>query len=242
MLFTTVLSGPTLGAADTFTQGVDFNCNSAICYGIGAANHQLLKDLQSTINRYAPRGGFTPLTVDGFIGTVTVAAARIAANLIGASSGSTKEAVTANAPSLLNKLAAALLPSAPGLPAVAPTSPSAFPTAPAPRTGAITPSNAQIVAQQVAVQQAAAQQQAAIQQQAAANPLAPQQPPKAKVPVWVWIAAGVAGVIVVGAVGYVLRKPEPEPAGYADYYGFGDFGYGYALPRYPRRRRHRRSW
>jgi hypothetical protein len=219
MIFATVLSGPTLGASGTLTQGKDFNCNSAICFGIGAANHQLFKDLQTALNRFAPRGQFRSLDVDGFIGDLTVNAAQIAATFIGVSVGSTKQAVAADAPALLAQLQAALAPSAsPIVPAISPVGPSAFPSQPAP--GAVT---------QQSIQQSVVQQAQPDQGQ---NALAPLQP-EAKVPIWVWIAAGVAGVIVVGAIGYALRKPEPEPAGYADYY----YGLGYTLPRYPRRRR-----
>ena len=70
-------------------QDVDFKCvdktgrQLPVCYGIGAANHAILQQLQRLLNRLsAPvtlssvlvSRGFRPLVVDGLIGPSTVAA------------------------------------------------------------------------------------------------------------------------------------------------------------------------
>ena len=61
--------------------GAQFNCTSTICYGVGAANHQLFMNLQSALNRLAGLARFSPLRVDGKIGGATVNAAHKAAAL-----------------------------------------------------------------------------------------------------------------------------------------------------------------
>lgn len=62
-----------------FTQNVDFKCNADICFGVGAANHLALQQLQQAINMFAISGGFSSITQDGFIGVDTVTAAQGAA-------------------------------------------------------------------------------------------------------------------------------------------------------------------
>lgn len=86
------------------TLGVDFKCNAAICFGIGPV-HEQLKTLQRTLNAFASVGRFTPLDVDGFIGDQTVAAVNRVANALGLTiPGTTRETVTANAPTLIASL------------------------------------------------------------------------------------------------------------------------------------------
>ena len=95
------------------TQGVNFKCNADICFGIGPV-HEQFKALQSTLNRLAQMTpGFAPLLVDGFIGDKTVAAANIALAAVGSAAGvsppgTTREAVAANALTLLGQLQLAL--------------------------------------------------------------------------------------------------------------------------------------
>lgn len=56
--------------------GVDYNCSSSICYGIGTLAHQQLMSVQTALNRFARSAGFSPLVVDGKIGDKTVSAVR----------------------------------------------------------------------------------------------------------------------------------------------------------------------
>jgi hypothetical protein len=220
MLFTTfngvggfgsVIQGYGFGETRMLTKGVDFNCNTSICYGIGAANHQLLKDLQTTINRYAPLGNlFAPLLVDGFIGDKSVQAANVAAATANITSpGSTREAVAANAASLIAQLTAFLVPVPGTQPGTrpAPTVAMTMPTQPGPPSQPTQP-GAQPVLTPSRVSMLPA---------AAAAALTPLATTVSKVPLWVWITAGVTGVVVVGLVGYALRKPSPEAFGYDDY-------------------------
>jgi hypothetical protein len=96
--------GYSLGA---LTEGTDFKCNAALCYGVGAV-HDQFKALQATLNQFANAVGFAPLAVDGFIGPLTVAAAQAAASAAGlASPGTTIEDVAANAVDLTMQLGAA---------------------------------------------------------------------------------------------------------------------------------------
>jgi hypothetical protein len=204
---------PGLGAlaARTLVQGTDFNCNASICYGIGAANHQALKDLQTAINRYA--FGNKPLVVDGYIGSATVAAARGASAQAMFVTPLTKEALTASALSVTQQLNAYMDEPA-TLPTPTPTKPpvvatvTSSPSAPGatttqPRPGTVTTPTALPRAPVVPTSLRPDSTSAAA---AALIPLAPK---KAPVPIWVWVTAGVAGVVVVGLVGFALRKPAP---------------------------------
>lgn len=61
-----------------------FKCSLIKCYstdgqGVNAGTHLLFLNLQRTINRYAGVAGFSPITVDGFIGSGTVTAFQKAA-------------------------------------------------------------------------------------------------------------------------------------------------------------------
>jgi lysozyme family protein len=86
------------------TQNVNFKCNEAICFGIGAV-HEQFKALQTAINAFAAPGGFALLVVDGFIGDKTVAAANAAAQAVGAPSpGLTRQAVATNALAFMAQL------------------------------------------------------------------------------------------------------------------------------------------
>ncbi len=69
------------GFGDPLTQGQQFNCNSDICFGIGSFQVDF-ENFQRLLNLYATQAGFPTLTVDGFIGPETVAAARSAADLL----------------------------------------------------------------------------------------------------------------------------------------------------------------
>jgi hypothetical protein len=205
---------PGLGAlaAATLVQGTHFNCNASICYGIGAPNHQALKDLQTAINRYA--FGAKPLVVDGFIGSATVTAARGASAMANFTTPTTKEALTASALSVTQRLNAfldepATLPTPTKPPSVAtvtssPSAPGATTTQP--RPGTVTTPTALAPVVPTPFRPDTVSTSAAAAAAAALIPLAPK---KAPVPIWVWVTAGVAGVIVVGLVGYAIRKPEP---------------------------------
>lgn len=96
--------GSSLGA---FVEGTDFNCNATICYGIGAVQNRFMA-LQATINRFASSSGFAPLTVDGFIGQLTVAAAAAAATTVGLPvPGTTIQELATNADVFTTQLSAA---------------------------------------------------------------------------------------------------------------------------------------
>jgi hypothetical protein len=96
--------GSNLGA---FIKGTDFNCNAAICYGIGAVHNRFMA-LQTTINRFAGSSGFAPLTVDGFIGQLTVDAAAAAATTVGLPvPGTTIQELATNADTFTTQLSAA---------------------------------------------------------------------------------------------------------------------------------------
>lgn len=221
MLFTTTISGA-FGAARVLSQGTDFNCNSSICYAIGAANHALLQQLQGTLNQYAKLGlsAYTgQLTVDGFIGAQTVTAARAAAAAaLLASPGSTKEAIASNAQILQDGLQAFLG----GVTAprsqfpVATSTPTPVPSSTP--IAVVTPPTSVSLSPSLMVTAPRGTTTAAIQptMMPGANPAAASLMPIAtsgKVPTWVWVTAGVAGVVVVGAVGYaVLREPAPKKA------------------------------
>jgi hypothetical protein len=235
--FGSVIHG--FGATRTLVKGTDFNCNTAICFGIGPANHQLFKDLQTTLNRYVPFGNlFAPLVVDGFLGNQTVKAVTVATATVGIASLGTREAVAANAPALIEQLTAFLVPVTPTPvprtvqpPTVATVQPQQQPQPAQPARPATQPIQPGQPAPQPGAQPAQPGAQVTLTPgrvpvSPAAAALIPLAPTASKVPTWVWITAGVTGAIVVGLVGYVLRKPAPEALGDDDY------GYG---PRYRRR-------
>jgi lysozyme family protein len=211
--------GAQFGAARTLVKGTDFNCNTAICYGIGAANHALFQQLQTTLNQYAKLGlsAYTSqLTVDGFIGANTVSAARAAAAAaLLPSPGTTKEQVAANAQVLQSGLQAFLGGvNAPKPIAVSTSSTTTAPTATAP-TRVVTPTTSTPIPQPSPQAAAAAASipnlnPATIPSSPAAASLAPIVTTK-KVPLWIWVTASAVGVLTIGAVGYaVLHKPAPK--------------------------------
>lgn len=214
------------GATRTFVKGTDFNCNASICYGIGADNHQLFKDLQTTLNRYVVFGNFfAPLLVDGFLGDKTVAAVRVAAATADITFGATRETVAANAPALIERLTAFLAPIAPTPtqpiqpPTVATAQPQQQPQPVQPARPATQPVQPGQPAPQPGAQPTQPGAQATLTPgrvpvSPAAASLLPLAPTASKVPTWVWITAGVTGVVVVGLVGFALRKPAPEALGH----------------------------
>jgi len=238
--FGSVIHG--FGAPRTFIKGTDFNCNQYICYGIGP-NHQLFKDLQTTLNRYGQTfGSFKPLLVDGFIGDSTVKAVAIAAATANiASLGMTREAVAANAPALIEQLTAFLVPVVPTQPIQPPIVVTqqqpqpAQPARPQPvQPGQLSPQPAPPPAQPTPVTHPGAQTTPSPGAQTPpAASLVPLTPTASKIPTWVWITAGVTGAVVVGLVGFALRKPAPEALGRDDDYDYDDYGYG---------SRYRRRW
>jgi hypothetical protein len=220
----------------SFVQGKDFNCNSSICYGIGTTNHELLKQLQQAINSFAPLAGFTPITVDGFIGAGSVNAGAQAARVIRGqalsgsaiitqlANGMTKEQIATNAPGLLAALQAAnSTASDQGAPvqvlapaATAPEAPAAAPT-PAPSESAVT----KAVDFVKSFFQPSASPTPGGFGPASTTPGAATAPgatpaaaaTSAKVPTWVWILAGVVGVGVIGGIGYaIFHTPAEAPA------------------------------
>lgn len=107
------------GLSDSWKMGAgkDYNCNSAICYGIGPPHDDLLKQLQVLINGFIE----TPITdAAGQIGANTARAAAQAAKfawdnnwsdnalIYALSSGATKEWLTGNAPELFAEFRIAL--------------------------------------------------------------------------------------------------------------------------------------
>ena len=176
------------GAAG-LTQGKDFNCNSGICYAIGAANDALFKKLQQNLNVLSGLGGFSQLTVDGFIGPATVSALGTLKKIgFDASAYSAKEAVAANA-QLISDILANL--------AVAQQ-------AVASATGQMSPLKSPGTA--VAYQPTSAAAAAAITAQLpGASPLAAKLPKISSKTLW-WIAGGLAVATVVGGVGYVVYR------------------------------------
>jgi lysozyme family protein len=234
------LSRAHLGEA-TFVKGTNFNCNASICYGIGAA-HDTLKQLQQAINSFATRARFTPIAVDGFIGTGTVTAgaqaARVAlqtnpsATLLAQLSGGalSKEQVAANAPGILAALLVANSASAPAAAsptasAPASTSTSTAPTAPAPSTTDASSFTKAVDFVKSFFQPSSSPTPGGFAP--APTPGVPAAPgaapttaaalpavqPKSKVPLWVWIFAGVGGVVVIGGISYaIFHKPAGAPA------------------------------
>jgi lysozyme family protein len=232
VIFASIHSGPGLGAlgGSLLVKGTDFNCTSTICYGVGAANHALLQQLQKVINSFSTLARFTPITVDGFVGAGTVNAAQLAAKVIRgqaasnaaiitqiASGGMTKEQVTASAPDLLAAFTAAnsvLTEQGAPVQAVAPVqqaSASAPAPVPAPAPTTTTTGADKIVDFVKSFFQPSAAPTPggfaptpSAPAATATTALVPAAPPKAKVPLWVWIVAGVGGVIVLGGIGYAI--------------------------------------
>jgi lysozyme family protein len=233
MLFTSTISGPSYGfgydsyglGATALVQGTGFNCNSSICYAIGAANHALFQQLQQTLNQFAKLGLSAysgQLTVDGFIGAATVSAARAAAAAaLLPSPGSTKEAVAASAAILQAGLQAFLAGTTGTKPMVVATSQPTSTPQPIP-SSVVTPTSTNVRPVQTSVPSSMGPPQGitnlpaqvAVQPSpASAAAAAASLAPAKKVPLWVWITAGAVGVIVVGGIGYaVLHKPEAKPA------------------------------
>jgi hypothetical protein len=165
-------------------QTKDFNCNPAICWGIGKENHQRFILLQQRINVLSTLGGFSPIRVDGFIGAETLAALR-ALHKAGylKTLPATKEEVAARAPELINELmGVAAVAAATGKPLAPPGTPVAYePAKP--------PSELQPVQVPPAAEAAAAAAAAA---------------PKSRM-FW-WILGGLVGVAAVGGVGYLVYR------------------------------------
>lgn len=188
------------GAAD-FTKGVNYNCGANICWGIGKANHATLEALQNAINRFAASLGFSPIKVDGFIGSATVSAASaVAKNVLSANPAmlaiaASKEALTAAAPAFT----AAALQAA---------TTQALPAVPPPATKPVAKTETQKQEEQQAQRESSSGSGAGA---AKSN--------------WVWYVLGAAAILGIGAVGYMTYKRrqngmemEPSPGyGYARY-------------------------
>jgi lysozyme family protein len=195
-----------LGATD-FVEGTDFKCEDKagnplpICFGIGAQNHALLQQLQQVVNAFSTEKGFAPLDVDGFIGDLTVAAvARLGSVFaeVGAPfhpGNVTKADVAVGAPSIIEalksaitrRLAAGQQVAAQGTP-VAPTKQTAS------AAGVSRGAAADITAITTAPTAAAA---AALPAKKSFLPL---------------ILGGLAAVLVVGGVGYVVYRRKARGA------------------------------
>jgi len=176
------------GAAG-LTQGKDFNCNTGICYAIGAANDALFKKLQQNLNVLSGLGGFSQLTVDGFIGPATVSALSMLKKLgFDTSPYATKEAVAASAQlisDILVNLAKTQETMAMALNQQSPLR---------------TPGTA------VAFQPTSAAAAAAITAQLpGASPFAAKLPQIKSKTLW-WIAGGLAVATAVGGIGYVVYR------------------------------------
>lgn len=129
--------GTALGAAG-------YTCNATICYGSQAAGtDQSFKALQAVINRFAGVAGFSPVTVDGFIGDGTVAALRKTLAYLTRNSATagmaqplvalaaSKESVAADSPTLVSVLTY-IAASAGGSGSTLPAPPVAVPSPPPP--------------------------------------------------------------------------------------------------------------
>lgn len=176
------------GAAG-LTKGKDYNCNSSICYAIGAANDALFKKLQQNLNVLSGLGGFSQLTVDGFIGPATVAALATLKKIgFDPSAYTTKEAVATNA-QLISDILANLavtqqaVATATGQPS--PLRPGGTAVAYVPPTGSTLP--------------------AMTAQLPGASPIAAKLPKLSSKTLW-WIAGGLAAALTVGGVGYVVYR------------------------------------
>jgi lysozyme family protein len=208
------------------TQGVDFKCNTTICFGVGAV-HDQFKALQTAINGFATIGsGFTPLVVDGFIGDKTVAAANVAAKLAGAPSpGATREAVATNALALTAQLQSMLQ----DLAIVGVTQPDAIATTSPPT----------VPAKILATEPPPPEIDAVVQQAVAACRASRTSPTctrakqlcrtvrgttqaqvdeireicdATRVPIWVWVLAGTGAVAAIGLGLYARRRRHQREA------------------------------
>jgi hypothetical protein len=196
------------GGKSVYTEGTDFKCTSAICYGLKDV-HNFFQQLQGEINRFAPLAGFAPLKVDGFIGAGTVKAAQAAAKYIvkiepdfGAQSAhptilkglvdgslGTKQALAINALAVygvLGGFAAGKFPEAPPPPPEAPK--AVTPTAP------------------VVVRQPSAAPEAFTPSPEPAAAATTQPTTKKPSTVIWWVAGGVAAAALVGIVGYAVYR------------------------------------
>jgi lysozyme family protein len=185
-------------------KGMDFNCNSLICFGGGATNDNLFKSLQQKINQLAGPGT-KPLTVDGFIGPATVTALRA----LGAAflAFSTKEQVAADAPTIVATLDALIASRTVALQAgaaVPPLAPAGTPITFTPPT----PQSVAVATQGVATLVASGQLPSLPGSSAAASlPL-----PK-KSNTMLLVAGAVAAVLVVGGVGYYVYRRKAQREG-----------------------------
>jgi len=185
-------------------QGTDFKCADKagkalpICFGIGAANHALLQQLQQKINRFSSSRQFTPLIVDGFIGPLTVAAMAKMSEISGTD---TKEQIAANAPAIVAELDNI---ATTGGEQLAPTGTPVQPTTQTAKAAGV-PAK---VAEEVTVSTTAPTTADA----EAAVAALPEQ--KSFLP---WVLGGLAAVVIVGAVGYAYYRHKatqsaPAPA------------------------------
>lgn len=190
------------GASALLVQGTDFNCVDKsgkplpICFGKGTENHQLLQTLQQQLNKFSAEARFTPLVVDGFIGDKTVAAvaaiARSGAAPLGAFTS--KELVTANARTIIDFLAKS---EADRRASNQPVSPPGTPVSPTQATAALpTKAAAEITAITTAPTAAAAD---------AASAALPKKSNLAY-----YILGGIAAVLVVGGVGFVVYRRKAK--------------------------------
>jgi len=175
--------------ATGLTKGKDYNCNASICYAIGAANDALFKKLQQNLNVLSGLGGFSQLTVDGFIGPATVSALASLKKIgFDPSAYTTKEAVATNA-QLLSDILANL---AVTQQAVATATGQPSPLRPAGTAVAYQPNTAAAAA-------------AITAQLPGTSPIAAKLPKLSSKTLW-WIAGGLAAALTVGGVGYVVYR------------------------------------
>lgn len=176
------------GAAG-LTQGKDFNCNTGICYAIGAANDALFKKLQMSLNVLSGLGGFAQLTVDGFIGPATISALGSLKKLgFDASAYATKEAVAVNV-QVINDILGGL---AQAQQSMAVATGQQSPLKPPGTAVAFQPTNAAAAA-------------AITAQLPGVSPVSAMLPKIKSKTLW-WIAGGLAVATAVGGVGYVIYR------------------------------------
>jgi lysozyme family protein len=195
-------------AALVMGQGKDFNCNAAICFGAGA-NDALFKRLQQAINVLSKIAGITPIVVDGFIGksTVTALQAVIQTSKFGLSGlaqfAGTKEAIGANAPTIVTLLEGAAVTQQ----AIAVSTGQPSPLAPKGTPQTFQPPTPSQVA--VATQQALTLPSGSILPGASAAAALPQ--PKTKT--LLIIAGAAVAVLAVGGIGYVMYRRKAAAGG-----------------------------
>lgn len=176
-------------------QGTDFKCIDKagkplpICFGIGAANHALLQQLQQRINKFSESRAFTPLIVDGFIGPLTVAAIGRLASDLGVDT-TTKELIAQNAREIIAQLEVLAVE---GGEKLAPEGAPVQPTTAIVKAAGV-PSKA---ADEVTVSTTAPTVEAAD----AAVAALPEK--KSILP---WVLGGAAAVVIVGAVGFAYYR------------------------------------